>query len=146
MLYDFGKWQRRGSILKPQAQRSSRPMCCSSIITVAHETANAIVQTRELAANGRRAAEERSPRWTTSINLSGSAAMKALLRRCLTWCKPKPESGITPAFATGAVSGNLDSAKASLMSWLGWNSLNGINNDFSGNSLAAGQTATPVID
>ncbi|MCP0732907.1 TolC family outer membrane protein, partial [Salmonella enterica subsp. enterica serovar Mbandaka] len=38
---------------------------------------------------------------------------------------------------------NLDSAKASLMSWLGWNSLNGINNDFPAKLARSCETATP---
>ncbi len=92
------KWQ---AVLVPKtagAQQQANVLL--SIDTVAHETANAIVQTQSWQQMVD-AAEEQLNALDNIINLSGSAAMKASLSDVV--CKPKPESN--PPAATGAVSG-----------------------------------------
>ncbi|ELO7978393.1 TolC family outer membrane protein [Salmonella enterica] len=139
MLYDFGKVasQVRAETAGAAQQQANVLL---SIDTVAHETANAIVQTQSWqqmveAAEEQLVALDGIGKLIRQRSDEGATSISDVVQT---------EARIESARSQLAqYQANLDSAKASLMSWLGWNSLNGINNDFPAKLARSCETATP---
>ncbi|EAO5626121.1 TolC family outer membrane protein [Salmonella enterica] len=139
MLYDFGKVasQVRAETAGAAQQQANVLL---SIDTVAHETANAIVQTQSWqqmveAAEEQLVALDSIGKLIRQRSDEGATSLSDVVQT---------EARIESARSQLAqYQANLDSAKASLMSWLGWNSLNGINNDFPAKLARSCETATP---
>ncbi|MEA7520166.1 TolC family protein, partial [Salmonella enterica subsp. enterica serovar Virginia] len=139
MLYDFGKVasQVRAETAGAAQQQANVLL---SIDTVAHETANAIVQTQSWqqmveAAEEQLVALDGIGKLIRQRSDEGATSLSDVVQT---------EARIESARSQLAqYQANLDSAKASLMSWLGWNSLNGINNDFPAKLARSCETATP---
>lgn len=113
-----------------------------SIDSVAHETANAIVQV-QAAQQMVEAAEEQLValngigKLTRQRNDEGATSMSDVVQT---------DARIEAARSQLAqYQADLDSAKASLMSMLGWNSLNAISNDFPTNWTVAVSKPNPTI-
>ncbi|ECI8072808.1 type I secretion protein TolC [Salmonella enterica subsp. enterica] len=139
MLYDFGKVasQVRAETAGAAQQQANVLL---SIDTVAHETANAIVQTQSWqqmveAAEEQLVALDSIGKLIRQRSDEGATSLSDVVQT---------EARIESARSQLAqYQANLDSAKASLMSWLGWNSLNSINNDFPAKLARSCETATP---
>ena len=126
MLYDFGKVasQVRAETAGAAQQQANVLL---SIDTVAHETANAIVQVQSWqqmvdAAEAQLSALNGIGRLTRQRNDEGATSLSDVVQT-----DARIESARSQLAQYQA---NLDSNKATLMSLLGWNSLNGISNAF----------------
>ncbi|MBA8226140.1 TolC family outer membrane protein [Escherichia fergusonii] len=126
MLYDFGKVASQVRAESAGAAEEQANVLLS-IDSVAHETANAIVQV-QAAQQMVEAAEEQLValngigKLTRQRNDEGATSMSDVVQT---------DARIEAARSQLAqYQADLDSAKASLMSMLGWNSLNAISNDF----------------
>ncbi|POT56298.1 type I secretion protein TolC [Citrobacter amalonaticus] len=126
MLYDFGKVssQVRAETAGAAQQQANVLL---SIDTVAHETATAMVQVQTWqqmvdAAEEQLVALNGIGKLTRERNDEGATSLSDVVQT-----DARIESARSQLAQYQA---NLDSSKASLMSWLGWNSLNGISNAF----------------
>ena len=126
MLYDFGKVSsqvRAESAGVAQEQAN----VLVSIDNVGHDTAVTMVQVQmwqQMVAVAKEQLEALSAigRLTQQRNDEGATSMSDVMQT-----NARIESARSQLIQYQA---NLDSAQATLMSWLGWNSLNGISNDF----------------
>ncbi|HEF0099850.1 TPA: TolC family outer membrane protein [Citrobacter youngae] len=126
MLYDFGKVasQVRAETAGSAQQQANVLL---SIDTVAHATANAIVQVQTWqqmvdAAEEQLVALNGIGRLTRERNDEGATSLSDVVQT-----DARIESARSQLAQYQA---NLDSSKATLMSYLGWSSLNGISNEF----------------
>ena len=126
MLYDFGKVasQVRAETAGSAQQQANVLL---SIDTIAHATANAIVQVQTWQQMVDAAEEQLSAlngigRLTRQRNDEGATSLSDVVQT-----DARIESARSQLAQYQA---NLDSSKATLMSFLGWNSLNGISNEF----------------
>ncbi len=126
MLYDFGKVSSQvraesAGVAKEQAN------VLVSIDNVSHDTAIAMIQVQMWQQMVDIAKEQLDAlsavgRLTQQRNDEGATSMSDVVQT-----NARIESARSQLIQYQA---NLDSAQATLMSWLGWNSLNGISNDF----------------
>lgn len=126
MLYDFGKVSSQVRAENAGVAREQASVLVS-IDNVGHDTSIALIQVQmwqQMAAIAQEQLEALSKigRLTQQRNDEGATSMSDVVQT-----DARIESARSQRMQYQA---NLESAQATLMSWLGWNNLNGISNDF----------------